>query len=143
MPALIALGAPRAELAAANGLDSLSRLIGSSTASAIGGTILASAVVVVGGVALHRWRPTRMLFALCATTAVLGTCIALVGHSAGYSPPGAAMAAVRDGPAGQVGQAGTTGATASSPDAVRQAARPECRLPPAPGPAGSGLAESP
>ena len=36
MLALIALGAPRAELAAANGLNSLSRLVGSSTASGSG-----------------------------------------------------------------------------------------------------------
>jgi MFS family permease len=101
MPALIALGAPRAELAAANGLNSLSRLIGSSTASAIGGTILASAVIVVGGVTLPSLAAYQILFALCAAAAVLGACIALlVPYPAGYSPPRAVMAAVPGWPAG-------------------------------------------
>ena len=62
MPALIALGAPHSELAAANGLNSLSRLVGSSVASAIGGTILASSVVVLGGVVLPSLTAYRMLF---------------------------------------------------------------------------------
>ena len=65
MPALIALGAPHSELAAANGLNSLSRASGSSLASAVGGTILASSVVVVGGVALPSLTAYRLLFGLC------------------------------------------------------------------------------
>ena len=137
MPALIALGAPRAELAAANGLNSLSRLIGSSTASAIGGTILASAVIVVGGVTLPSLAAYQILFALCAGAAVLGACIALlVPYPAGYSPPLAAMAAVPGWPSSQVRANGHDGTTASSPDAVRPAAA-GTSLPPAPGPASS------
>ena len=94
MPALIALGAPRSALAAANGLNSLSRLVGSSTASAIGGTILASAVIVVGGVAIPSLTAYQILFALCAGAAVLGALVALlVPYPPGYSPPRAAMAA--------------------------------------------------
>ena len=72
MPALIALGAPHSELAAANGLNSLSRASGSSLASAVGGTLLASSVVVVGGVAFPSLAAYQILFALCAVAAVLG-----------------------------------------------------------------------
>jgi MFS family permease len=94
MPALIALGAPRAELAAANGLNSLSRLVGSSIASAIGGTILASTVIVVGGVTLPSLTAYQILFALCASAAVLGASIALlVPYPPGYSPLDAPAAA--------------------------------------------------
>jgi MFS family permease len=78
MPALIAQGAPESELAAANGLNSLSRLVGSSVASAIGGTILASTVVLVGGAALPSLTAYRILFALCAAAAVLAAIIALL-----------------------------------------------------------------
>ena len=89
MPALIALGAPHSELAAANGLNSLSRASGSSLASAVGGTILASSVVVVGGVALPSLTAYRLLFVLCAVAAVLGAGIALlVPYPPGYSPLG-------------------------------------------------------
>jgi MFS family permease len=94
MPALIALGAPRADLASANGLNSLSRLIGSSLASAIGGTILASSVIVAGGVVLPSLMAYQILFALCAGAAAIGACIALVvPYPAGYSPGRVTMAA--------------------------------------------------
>ena len=87
MPALIALGAPHSELAAANGLNSLCRASGGSLASAVGGTILASSVVVVGGVALPSLTAYRLLFVLCAVAAVLGAGIALlVPYPPDYSP---------------------------------------------------------
>jgi MFS family permease len=87
MPALVALGAPRSELAAANGLNALSRLIGSSTASAIGGTILASSVIVAGGVVFPSLTAYQILFALCAGAALTAAGIALiVPYPAGYSP---------------------------------------------------------
>ena len=78
MPALIALAAPREELAAANGLNSLSRSVGSSLSSAIGGTVLASSVVVLGGFALPSLTAYRILFGICAGAAVLGAAIALI-----------------------------------------------------------------
>lgn len=78
MPALIALAAPRNELAAANGLNSLCRSVGSSLSSAVGGTVLASAVITLGGVALPSLTAYRILFALCAGAAVLGACVALL-----------------------------------------------------------------
>jgi MFS family permease len=78
MPALIALAAPREELAAANGLNSLSRSVGSSLSSAIGGTVLTSSVVVLGGFALPSLTAYRILFGICAGAAVLGAAIALI-----------------------------------------------------------------
>jgi MFS family permease len=87
MPALISLGAPRSEIAAANGLNSLSRASGGSLASAIGGTVLASSVVVVGGVAFPSLASYQILFALCAVAAVLAALIALlVPYPPGYVP---------------------------------------------------------
>jgi MFS family permease len=87
MPALISLGAPHSEIAAANGLNSLSRASGSSLASAIGGTLLASSVVVVGGVAFPSLTDYRILFALCAAAAAAGAAIAmLVPYPPAYSP---------------------------------------------------------
>ena len=87
MPALIALGSPHSELASANGLNSLSRLVGSSVASAIGGTILASSVLVLGGVAWPSLTAYRMLFGICAVAALAGAFIALfVPYPPGYSP---------------------------------------------------------
>jgi MFS family permease len=87
MPALIALGAPRAELAAANGLNTLCRAGGSSLASAVGGTVLASSVVMAGGVAFPSLTAYRLLFVFCAGAAALGAGIALlVPYPPGYSP---------------------------------------------------------
>jgi MFS family permease len=77
MPSLILLAAPRSELAAANGLNSLARSVGSSLASAVGGTILASSVVMAGGTALPSLAAYRVLFAISAASAVAGAALAL------------------------------------------------------------------
>ena len=109
MPALIALGAPHSELAAANGLNTLSRASGGSLASAVGGTILASSVVVVGGVALPSLTAYRLLFAICAVAAVLGAAIALlVPYPPGYSPSMNAQAAAPERRSSQLQGTGTT-----------------------------------
>jgi MFS family permease len=105
MPALIALGAPRTELAAANGLNSLARLVGSSVSSAIGGTILAASVVVVGGLALPSLAAYQILFALCSGAAVLAAGIALlVPYPPGYSRPATAQDQVAAEPGPQPGR---------------------------------------
>lgn len=78
MPSLILLAAPRSELAAANGLNSLARSVGSSLASAIGGTILASSLITVGGFALPSLAAYRVLFTISAGAAVLGAILALL-----------------------------------------------------------------
>jgi MFS family permease len=78
MPSLILRSAPRGELAAANGLNSLARAVGSSLASAVGGTILTSQVIILGGLALPSLSAYRTLFAICAAAAIAGAVIALV-----------------------------------------------------------------
>jgi hypothetical protein len=78
MPSLILRSAPRAELAAANGLNSLARTAGSSLASALGGTVLTSQTIVLAGYAYPSLAAYRTLFAICAAAALSGALIALV-----------------------------------------------------------------
>jgi MFS family permease len=120
MPALIALAAPHSELAAANGLNSLCRASGGSLASAVGGTILASSVVLVGGVAFPSLTAYRLLFALCTIAAVLGAAIALlVPYPPDYSPSMTALAATPEWRSGQLPATGHDGTRS-----VRPAPRP-------------------
>ncbi|WP_202232682.1 MFS transporter [Actinacidiphila reveromycinica] len=77
MPALVNLAAPRSSLAAANGLNTLFRSVGSSLASAVGGTLFASQVVVLAGQAMPSLHAYRVLFGICAGAALLGALIAL------------------------------------------------------------------
>jgi len=77
MPSLILRTAPQAELAAANGLNSLARTAGSSLASALGGTVLTSQTVMLAGLAYPSLAAYRMLFAICAAAALAGALTAL------------------------------------------------------------------
>jgi MFS family permease len=82
MPTLINTHTPVTEIAAANGLNSLARSIGSSLASAIGGSILAGSVVVatVDG-HVTGWSTLgsyQVLFALSAIAGVVSAGIALL-----------------------------------------------------------------
>jgi MFS family permease len=78
MPNLIMLAAPRSELAAANSLNSLARLVGLSLSAALGGTILSASTITLGGLTLPSLTAYRILFAVCAGAALLGAAIALV-----------------------------------------------------------------
>ncbi|SDE42486.1 Major Facilitator Superfamily protein [Blastococcus fimeti] len=78
MPSLILRAAPADELAAANGLNTLARSVGSSLASAIGGTLLAAQTISLGGFDLPSLGAYRTLFGICAGAALLGGLIALV-----------------------------------------------------------------
>jgi len=78
MPSLILRAAPRGELAAANGLNTLARSVGSSLASAIGGTLLAAQTISLGGFDLPSLGAYRTLFGICAGAALLGALVALV-----------------------------------------------------------------
>ena len=78
MPALINAHTPRAEIGAANGLNTLFRSVGSSLASAVGGSILISQTIMLGGYALPSLTAYRILFALCAGAAVLAAVAAFV-----------------------------------------------------------------
>lgn len=71
IPSLINQHTPAAEIAAANGLNSLFRALGSSLASAIGGSILAANTVIIGSFAVPSLGAYRGLFALCALASVL------------------------------------------------------------------------
>ncbi|MBB4660662.1 MFS transporter [Conexibacter arvalis] len=95
MPSLILLGARRSQLAAANGLNTLFRSVGSSLASAIGGTLLASMTIGVGGHELPSLGAYRTLFAICAGAAVIGALIALAIPAAGSEREEPAEAPVR------------------------------------------------
>lgn len=77
MPALINHNSPASELAAANGLNSLSRTLGSSLASAIGGSLLMVGTVTVAGLELPSLSAYRALFAICAGAATCAAVIAL------------------------------------------------------------------
>ena len=77
MPSLVLRAAPRAGLAAANGLNSLARTAGSSLASALGGTVLASQTVTLAGYAYPSLAAYRTLFAICAAAAFAGALTAL------------------------------------------------------------------
>jgi hypothetical protein len=77
MPALINANTPRTEISAANGLNSLARSLGTSLASAIGGSILVSATMTLDGFELPTLGAYRMLFAICAVSAALAAVAAL------------------------------------------------------------------
>jgi MFS family permease len=78
MPSLVLRTAPEAELAAANGLNSLARTAGSSLASALGGTVLTTQTVMLAGFAYPSLTAYRTLFAICIMAALAGAVIALV-----------------------------------------------------------------
>ena len=78
MPSLILKAAPADELAAANGLNTLARSVGSSLASAIGGTLLAAQTISLGGFEMPSLGAYRALFGICAGAALLGALVALV-----------------------------------------------------------------
>ena len=78
MPSLVNAHSPRNELAAANGFNSLVRSLGSSLASAIGGTILAASTIAFGPLILPSLGAYQLLFAMCAGAAVLSIVFALL-----------------------------------------------------------------
>ncbi|ROS31342.1 MFS transporter [Cellulomonas sp. PhB150] len=78
MPSLINANTPADEIAAANGLNTLIRSVGSSLASALGGAVLASSTVALGTITLPSLGAYRELFAMCALAALLAAGVALV-----------------------------------------------------------------
>jgi MFS family permease len=87
MPSMINAHSPASEIAAANGLNSLFRSLGSSLASAIGGSILAADTVILGSFAVPSLSAYRELFALCAGASLLAAVIVLMvpRHGAGHA----------------------------------------------------------
>lgn len=78
IPSLINEHTPATEIAAANGLNSLFRSLGSSLASAVGGSILAGSTVILGQFAVPSLTAYRELFALCAGAAILAAGLVLL-----------------------------------------------------------------
>ena len=77
MPTLINEHTPVHELAAANGLNTLARSIGTTLASAVGGSILAAATVSLGGFELPSLTAYRELFGLCVAASTVAAVLAL------------------------------------------------------------------
>lgn len=78
MPSMINAHSPVAEIAAANGLNSLFRSLGSTLASAIGGSLLAANTVIIGSFAVPSLGAYRELFALCAGASLVAAVVVLL-----------------------------------------------------------------
>lgn len=89
IPALVGANTPHHELASANGVNTLIRSLGSSLASALGGTILATFTITLGTVDLPSLTGYRVLFAICAVAAALAAAIALLAQGRGPLRPDA------------------------------------------------------
>ncbi|MFF2324438.1 MULTISPECIES: MFS transporter [unclassified Streptomyces] len=92
LPTLINNFTPPEDLAAANGINTLARSMGSTFASAAGGSILASMTITLGKFELPSLDAYRVLFGICAAAALLSAVFGLViarSHStwtAGVAP---------------------------------------------------------
>lgn len=78
LPSLINSYSPSTELAAANGINSLARSLGSTLASAVGGSLLAAMTVTVAGGTLPSLSAYRALFAISAAAALLAAAAGLI-----------------------------------------------------------------
>ncbi|MET1038529.1 MAG: MFS transporter [Aeromicrobium sp.] len=78
MPALINAHTPPDEIGAANGLNTLFRSLGSSLASAIGGSLLAASTVIVGDFAVPSLEAYQQIFAVCGGAALLAAGLVLL-----------------------------------------------------------------
>lgn len=92
MPALINAHTSPTEIAAANGLNTLFRSVGSSLASAVGGSILIAKTVTIGAHELPSLTGYRELFALCAGAAVAAAIAAVSIPKRPTAPSPAAIA---------------------------------------------------
>ncbi|MFT4262379.1 MAG: MFS transporter [Nocardioides sp.] len=85
MPTLINTNTPAHEIAAANGLNTLFRSLGSTLATAIGSSLLASLAFSLGGTDIPRLSGYQWLFGLCAIAGVLAAALVLTVPN---RPPG-------------------------------------------------------
>ncbi|CAN5278179.1 MFS transporter [soil metagenome] len=77
MPTLIMNAVPPTETAAANGLNSVMRTLGSTVASTLVGVILATHVQVAGAIAVPTTQAFQIVFALGSGVAIAGVVLAL------------------------------------------------------------------
>lgn len=95
MPTLIMAAVPITETASANGLNSLLRAVGTSSASAVVAMILTTTVTRIGGVALPTLDAFKHIFWVCALAALVSALVAAFLPSARPAPavsPGRARA---------------------------------------------------
>ena len=78
LPTLINSHTPAAALAAANGINTLARALGSTLASAVGGSILASITMSLGPAEVPSLGGYRVLFVICAVSALIASALGLV-----------------------------------------------------------------
>jgi MFS family permease len=76
MPTLIMRAVPTTETAAANGLNSVMRTLGSSTAAAIVGVLLAGSAIVIDGVSVPTGGAFQATFLVGAAVAIAGGIVA-------------------------------------------------------------------
>ena len=76
MPTLIMNAVPPSETAAANGLNSVMRTLGSTVAATIVGVILSTQVVVSDGISIPTTQAFQLSFGLGAAVALAGVLIA-------------------------------------------------------------------
>jgi MFS family permease len=76
MPTLIMSAVPPSETAAANGLNSVMRTLGSTVAATIVGVILSTQVVVSGGISIPTTQAFQLSFTLGAAVSLVGVIIA-------------------------------------------------------------------
>jgi EmrB/QacA subfamily drug resistance transporter len=98
MPALIMGAVPTSETAAANGLNTLMRSIGTSVASAVAGVILAQLTMTLGPATVPTQNAFRIVLAIAAVAAVaaLGVAAFLPGRRVPATPHPARQPAVPD-----------------------------------------------
>ncbi len=77
MPTLIMHSVPPTETAAANGLNSVMRTLGSTVAASLIGVVLSSDFVVSSGIEIPTREAFQILFGLAAVIALIGTIIAV------------------------------------------------------------------
>jgi MFS family permease len=77
MPTLIMRAVPPSETAAANGLNSVMRTLGSSVSATIVGVIMATHVTVAGGVSIPTTEAFQLVFVIGSGAALAGVVIAL------------------------------------------------------------------
>ena len=80
LPTLINAHTPDDALGAANGINTLARALGSTLASAVGGSILASVTIALGPAEIASLGAYRILFVICAVSSLLASVLGLVIH---------------------------------------------------------------
>ncbi|KPM51101.1 MFS transporter permease [Frankia sp. R43] len=108
MPALIMSSVPASEGAAANGLNTLMRSIGTSTASAVIGVVLANMTVAFGSSAVPSLTGMRVGFVIGAGAALAACLLALAIPGRRSQAAGAVRAVEASGPAGITAAVATT-----------------------------------